>query len=42
VLLHVNTDQRQEEMTHVYLHGARKLRPDLDSKSENKFYTSEK
>jgi chorismate mutase len=28
VLLHVNTDRTQAEMTHVYLHGARMLRPD--------------
>ena len=40
VLLHVNTDRRQEEMRHVYLHEAKKLRPDLKSNSEDKFYTS--
>ena len=42
VLLHVNSDLRQDEITHVYLHGAKKLRPDLDTKSEDRFYTSEK
>jgi chorismate mutase len=30
VLLHVNTDKRQDEIVHVYLEGARVLRPDLD------------
>jgi chorismate mutase len=30
VLLHVNTDKRQDEIAHVYLDGARVLRPDLE------------
>lgn len=30
VLLHVNTDKRQDEVVHVYLDGARVLRPDLE------------
>jgi chorismate mutase len=30
VLLHVNTEKRQDEIVHVYLEGARALRPDLD------------
>lgn len=30
VLLHVNTDKRQEDIVHVYLDGARVLRPDLE------------
>ncbi|MGA2393193.1 MAG: chorismate mutase [Candidatus Lustribacter sp.] len=30
VLLHVNTDKRQDEIVHVYLEGARVLRPDLE------------
>jgi chorismate mutase len=30
VLLHVNTDKRQDQIVHVYLDGARVLRPDLD------------
>lgn len=29
VILHVNTDKTNKEMKHVYLHGARVLRPDL-------------
>ncbi|MGH7709419.1 MAG: chorismate mutase, partial [Vulcanimicrobiaceae bacterium] len=29
VLLHVNTDRRQDEIVHVYLREARTLRPDL-------------
>ncbi len=41
VLLHVNTDMSQEEMKHVYLHEAEKLRPDLGTANKNKFYTSE-
>ena len=31
ILLHVNTDKRQEEMIHVYLRDARRLRPDMNS-----------
>jgi chorismate mutase len=30
VLLHVNTEKRQDEIVHVYLDGARVLRPDLE------------
>jgi chorismate mutase len=40
VLLHVNSDLRQDQITHVYLHGAKKLRPDLGTKSVDRFYTS--
>lgn len=40
VLLHVNSDLRQDQITHVYLHGAKKLRPDLDTNNEDRFYTS--
>jgi len=29
VLLHVNTDKRPEEIVHVYLRGARVLRPEF-------------
>jgi chorismate mutase len=29
ILLHVNTDRAQHEVTHVYARGARVLRPDL-------------
>jgi chorismate mutase len=31
ILLHVNTDKTQREIVHVYLHDARKLRPDVNS-----------
>lgn len=31
VLLHWNTDKPQAEIQHVYLHDAKKLRPDLSS-----------
>ncbi|MBW3543038.1 MAG: chorismate mutase [Planctomycetes bacterium] len=31
VLLHVNTERTQREMTHVYLREAKKLRPDVSS-----------
>ncbi len=31
VLLHVNTDKTQGEMTHVYLRDAKRLRPDVKS-----------
>lgn len=29
VLIHWNTDKKQEEIKHIYLRGATKLRPDL-------------
>lgn len=31
VLMHVNTARSQEEVVHVYLREAKKLRPDMDS-----------
>jgi chorismate mutase len=31
ILLHVNTGKTQREIVHVYLHEARKLRPDVNS-----------
>lgn len=31
VLLHLNTPRRQDEMVHIYLRDARKLRPDVES-----------
>jgi chorismate mutase len=34
ILLHVNTDKRADEIVHVYLRGARALRPDLQSGHE--------
>jgi chorismate mutase len=42
VLLHINSEKKQEEIIHVYLYEAEKLRPDLNSGDENKYYTSEK
>ena len=41
VLLHVNTEKKQNEMKHVYLGGAKALRPDLATSKKNKYYTSE-
>jgi chorismate mutase len=31
VLLHINTDKKQADITHVYLREAKKLRPDMVS-----------
>lgn len=31
VLLHINTDKKQSEITHVYLREAKRLRPDVAS-----------
>ena len=33
ILLHVNTERTQDEVHHVYLRGAERLRPDLTSRS---------
>ncbi len=33
ILLHVNTDKPQREIKHVYLRGARVLRPDIESQA---------
>jgi chorismate mutase len=33
VLLHINTEKRAGEIVHVYLHGARVLRPDFEGRS---------
>ena len=41
VLLYVNTEQKQQDMVHVYLYEARKLRPDIDT-GESVYYTSDK
>lgn len=30
ILIHVNTDKKAREIKHIYLRGARVLRPDLD------------
>ncbi|MCU0849172.1 MAG: chorismate mutase [Spirochaetes bacterium] len=42
VLLHVNSDRKQEEMVHVYLYGAVRLRPDLETDKSDRYYTSKK
>ncbi len=42
VLLHVNSETAQKDIIHAYLHGAKKLRPDLESNNEDKYYSSEK
>jgi chorismate mutase len=31
ILLHINTDKSANDIRHVYLHGARVLRPDIDT-----------
>jgi chorismate mutase len=31
----------QDEIKHVYLHGAKKLRPDLDTGADKKYYISD-
>ncbi|MGD9855471.1 MAG: chorismate mutase [Planctomycetaceae bacterium] len=31
ILLHVNTEKHQQDMVHVYLRDAKKLRPDMNS-----------
>ena len=41
VLLHVNSEKKQNEMKHVYLAKAKTLRPDLATSHKNKYYTSE-
>ncbi|HDP79712.1 MAG TPA: chorismate mutase [Spirochaetes bacterium] len=42
VLIHMNSDKKQEEIIHVYLYGARKLRPDLDTAEKDRYYVSDK
>lgn len=41
VLLHVNSDRPQEDIVHLYLREARKLRPDLDTGDEDRYYRSD-
>jgi chorismate mutase len=36
ILLHVNTDKRADQVVHVYLRGARALRPDFEFGPESK------
>ena len=33
ILLHVNTEKKASEIVHIYLHGARVLRPDFERPS---------
>ncbi|MEX0800674.1 MAG: chorismate mutase [Dehalococcoidia bacterium] len=33
ILVHINTEKRPEELAHVYLKGARVLRPDIDQQA---------
>lgn len=40
VLMHVNSAKEQKAMKHVYLGGAKKLRPDLSGKFKDMFYLS--
>jgi len=40
VLLQVNTNRSQDEMAHVYLREAKKLRPDLGHPTEDQYYKS--
>ncbi|HOO72447.1 MAG TPA: chorismate mutase [Spirochaetota bacterium] len=42
VLLHINTEKKQNEIIHVYLYGAERLRPDLNSGETDRYYTSRK
>ena len=41
VLIHVNSDKSQKDMIHPYLHGAKKLRPDLENEDKDKYYSSD-
>ena len=36
ILLHVNTDRPAHDIRHVYLRGARVLRPDIDETAESR------
>ncbi len=41
ILMHVNSDMKQQDAIHVYLHSAKKLRPDLETVDKNKYYYSD-
>ncbi|MEJ5362540.1 MAG: chorismate mutase [Spirochaetota bacterium] len=41
VLLHINTDKNPEEIVHVYLRDAKKLRPDIGRPEQDKYYISD-
>jgi len=40
VLLHINTDKTQKDIKHVYLGGAKALRPDLKVGKKSEYYLS--
>jgi chorismate mutase len=40
VIMHVNSDKRQDEIIQAYLGEAEKLRPDLNSNDTGKYYIS--
>ncbi|MFC1668787.1 chorismate mutase [Spirochaetota bacterium] len=40
VLMLVNSDKKQSEIVQVYMHGAEKLRPDLNHENHDKYYSS--
>lgn len=42
VLLLINTAKGQGEIVHIYLYGAKKLRPDLEAAEKNRYYESDK
>ncbi|MFZ5989777.1 MAG: chorismate mutase [Bacillota bacterium] len=31
IMMHINTDKKREDIKHIYLNGAKVLRPDLDN-----------
>ena len=35
ILIHLNTDKLQPDMQHVYLHGAKVLRPDVSQEKDD-------
>jgi len=40
VLLLINTEKKQKQLKHIYLKGARVLRPDIGSKEKGLYYLS--
>jgi len=41
VLLHINTNKTQDEIVHVYLRDAKKLRSDIGTPIQDKYYISD-
>jgi chorismate mutase len=41
ILMHVNSDKKQSEMKHIYLGGAKVLRPDISEGEDSEYYLSE-